>query len=151
MPIAQSRTLIHYKLRRKKVIPYKGHFLKWAFWFEKANRRVTIKKLGKGKNRVVISTAFLGLDYSHGFGDGPLVFETMIFGGRFNYEMRRYKTWSEAVRGHRQMVKLAKAFLNKPPIPYDGPGEEDGPWAEGWSERIGDANSQSDPDKERNG
>jgi hypothetical protein len=51
-----------------------------------------------------VSTVFLGLD--HQFGDGsPLLFETLVFGGRLDGEMERYSTWDEAVAGHRRMVE----------------------------------------------
>lgn len=46
-----------------------------------------------------VSTVFLGMD--HSFGGGlPLLFETMIFGGKHDGYQERYHTWAEAEAGH---------------------------------------------------
>lgn len=58
---------------------------------------------------VKISTVFLGLD--HRFGDlsgPPIVFETMVFGGKYDEEMERYCTYDEAVKGHAWWVRQVK-------------------------------------------
>lgn len=49
---------------------------------------------------IKVSTIFLGSDHNYS-GDGPpLVWETMIFGGERDEDMRRYATVEEAVEGH---------------------------------------------------
>lgn len=49
-------------------------FMKWARWFESADKRVELTKVGE----LEISTVFLGLD--HSWGDGPpVLWETMVF------------------------------------------------------------------------
>ena len=61
-----------------------------------------------------VSTVFIGLDHSFGRGD-PIVFETMVFGGPLNGDMDRYATYSDAERGHKEMltkVKIAAAQIN---------------------------------------
>ncbi len=74
--------------------------LKWAAWFEKADRIVKKTKI----DDVRISTIFLGID--HRFGKGaPLLFETMIFGRIFDQKMWRYSTWEEAEKGHQKAVE----------------------------------------------
>ena len=78
--------------------------LEWAKWFETANRKVDNTEL---PNDVQVSTVFLGLD--HSFGGKPLLFETMVFGGKFDQDMTRYATWDEAQIGHNKMVEKAKA------------------------------------------
>jgi len=55
-----------------------------------------------------VSTVFLGIDHSHRPDGEPVLFETMIFGGPLDQEMRRYHTWEEAEKGHAEMVRLAK-------------------------------------------
>lgn len=51
------------------------------------------------------STVFLGLDHSHRWGEGePVLFETMIFGGRLNDWQARYPSWAQARRGHRYAI-----------------------------------------------
>lgn len=72
--------------------------LTWAKWFETADRRVARTALAKD---VEVSTVFLGIDYSP-FSPGfpPILFETMVFGGKHDGDMRRYATWDEAEIGH---------------------------------------------------
>ena len=85
--------------------------MKWANWFENADRKVakTIIDI-RLHNEISVSTVFLGLD--HNFGEGtPILFETMIFGGKFDQEMDRYSTWDEAVKGHEKMVAKAKSHF----------------------------------------
>ena len=52
-----------------------------------------------------ISTVFLGMDYSL-HGNPPLLFETMIFGGKHDDYTERYETWEQAVLGHEIAIKL---------------------------------------------
>ena len=76
--------------------------LKWGAWFEKADRHVA----QTNKNDVRVSTVFLGID--HSCGDGPpLLFETMIFGGKHDEYQQRYTTWPEAAIGHVEACQLA--------------------------------------------
>lgn len=77
--------------------------LEWGKWFETANRRVAEANVGN----VCISTVFLGLDHNWGPGE-PILFETMVFGGHFDGQQRRYATWEEAERGHAEMVRMVK-------------------------------------------
>lgn len=81
----------------------------WGRWFENADRRVAFDKvkLPTG-SEVEVSTVFLGLDHSFG-GKTPILFETMIFGGKHNEYCDRYSTWEEAEEGHKRAVELAKS------------------------------------------
>ncbi len=79
------------------------HVLKWAKWFEKADRRVALDRVGKVK----VSTVFLGLDYSFG-GPIPILYETMVFGGVLDGEDERYATRQEAKGGHRRWLQKVK-------------------------------------------
>lgn len=84
-----------YILDGKTAVP-EPDLIKWAKWYEKADRLVT--RTGD------VSTVFLGLD--HAFGDGPVqLFETLVFGGPLADEMDRYSTWDEAEAGHQTMVQ----------------------------------------------
>ena len=51
---------------------------KWAEFYP-INKRVNATHI----NDVLISTVFLGIDHSFG-GGTPILFETMIFGGKYN-------------------------------------------------------------------
>jgi hypothetical protein len=62
-------------------------------------KRVAKTKVGDAE----VSTVWLGLD--HGYEDtGPLIFETLVFGGPLDDEMERYATEAEALAGHEAMV-----------------------------------------------
>ena len=81
--------------------------LTWARWFEDAGkngkRRVDETTIGDSR----VSTVFLGLD--HSFGDGPpLIFETLVFGGKLDQEMERYSTKEQALEGHQAMCKMVR-------------------------------------------
>jgi len=68
----------------------------------------TNKHIGKDDiEGVSISTVFLGFDHSFGGGE-PLLFETMIFGGKHDEYQERYSTREEAIKGHKKAVKLVK-------------------------------------------
>lgn len=88
----------------KEPIPI-DNVLEWARSFEGKNRDVAKTKIGD----VLISTVFLGLDHSFGHGR-PLLFETMVFGGKLDQEMDRYSTWNEAEKGHATIVMRVKAI-----------------------------------------
>lgn len=53
----------------------------------------------------LLSTVFLGLDHSMGRSDGPVLFESLWFGGPHDGHQRRYKTWTEAEEGHADMLE----------------------------------------------
>jgi len=94
----------------KKYILGKNHelietdLMTWGKFFEDGkNRQVAFDIIGEAQ----ISTVFLGLD--HNFGEGePLLFETMIFGGKRDQEQWRWHTWKEAKEGHQKIVEEFK-------------------------------------------
>lgn len=90
------------KYRLEGKTPVKcGSVTEWAEWYEKANRVVRQEMVGIVK----VSTVFLGLD--HSFGEGaPVLFETMIFGGKHDGHQERYYDWESAERGHAMAVAM---------------------------------------------
>lgn len=64
----------------------------------------------EGKTTVQISTVWLGM--THGIVDGqPIIYETMIFGGKHNDYQERYTNEEDALLGHviaRNLVKYGK-------------------------------------------
>ena len=78
--------------------------LDWGERLEQ-NKAKIVAKTFVGK--ILISTAFLGIDHSFGSGP-PLLFETMVFGGKLDDETVRYTTWEEAEEGHKKMVEKVK-------------------------------------------
>ena len=58
------------------------------------------------RTHILVSTVFLGLD--HGFGGVPMLFETMIFGGKHDMFQERYTSLQEAEEGHALALELVK-------------------------------------------
>lgn len=84
-------------------IPVKcENLIEWAKQMQITNRIVKQSKFGD----IMVSTVFLGLDHSFGKGE-PLLFETMIFGGKNDQYQKRYSTWDEAEIGHEVACKSA--------------------------------------------
>ena len=59
-------------------------------------------------NSISISTVFLGIDHSFGYGNTPILFETMIFGGEHDEYQERYTTLAKAKKGHQRAVLKVK-------------------------------------------
>lgn len=51
-----------------------------------------------------LSTVFLGIDCNFDIKNPPLVFESLWFGGIHSDNQRRYSTYIDAVKGHREML-----------------------------------------------
>lgn len=83
--------------------------LEWARWFETAERHIGDTTIGDSR----ISTVFIGIDHSFGYGP-PLLFETMVFGGPMNEFQDRYTTRAEALAGHESVCQQAAAAIRTP-------------------------------------
>lgn len=100
-----SEKHFHYKWKKGgEITPI--DVTEWAIWFEKADRKVAWTKI----HYVKISTVFIGLDHNMGNGP-PRLFETMVFGGRFDMEVERYPTEKLALRGHKNMCDRIRIHL----------------------------------------
>jgi hypothetical protein len=55
--------------------------------------------------QTLVSTVFLGIDHNH-YGGEPILFETMIFGGKHDGYQTRCSTWDEAIEQHEEACKL---------------------------------------------
>lgn len=77
--------------------------IKWATARENSDRIVAKTKIGDSE----VSTVFLGTDHAFG-GGAPLLFETMIFGGKHDEFCERYSTWEEAEEGHKRAIALVE-------------------------------------------
>jgi hypothetical protein len=63
--------------------------------------RVALDQVGEYE----VSTVFLGIDMSHGWGGPPILFETMVFGpDGYQSDCFRCSTYDEAERQHENMV-----------------------------------------------
>lgn len=79
----------------------------WATKFE--NCRV-IEQTHVGAR--LVSTVFLGLDHCF-TGGPPLLWETMVFGGRHHEFQARYSLESAAREGHTAAVRMVQARTRK--------------------------------------
>jgi hypothetical protein len=87
-----------------------GDLLEWAKWFEKTDRSVADDTFGP----VRVSTVFLGLNHNFFRAGPPVLWETMIFGGRHDEYMERYSSYAQALEGHARAVALV---ANDPETP----------------------------------
>ena len=74
--------------------------LKWAAWFETADRCVALDESGT----TWISTVFLGIDHNWGKGP-PVLYESLVERDGEEATTRRYHTRQEALEGHRALVR----------------------------------------------
>ena len=74
--------------------------LTWGRWWgTNPDRHVARDEIGD----VLVSTVFLGLD--HGWGRGPpVLWETMVFGGKLDQGQERYVSRADAQAGHARWV-----------------------------------------------
>jgi hypothetical protein len=61
---------------------------------------------------VLVSTVFISLDHGIFQDEGPLVFESMIFGGKYDEETRRYSSKADALVGHTELVRMVRLDPN---------------------------------------
>jgi hypothetical protein len=93
----------------KDKVPIQVGFIEHASWMQiDENRIIEHTKVGE----ILISTIFLGINHPF-YRDGPpVLFETMIFGGKEGQYQQRYITWDEAVKGHKEACELVlKSFI----------------------------------------
>lgn len=92
--------------------PKPADILEWAQWFEHTDRHVGSTVIARG---VHVSTVYLGIDHGYPFlhdPDGPykpVLWETMIFGGRMDGYQDRYTSLQAAKEGHERAVAEARA------------------------------------------
>jgi hypothetical protein len=88
--------------------------LVWGEWFTEntaARRLAEDRHEGPNAEDIRISTVFIGLDFDHlGLGP-PILWETLVFGGVLDGEMRRYTSRAAAVAGHQAMCDQVTATL----------------------------------------
>lgn len=82
--------------------------LKWGSWLQwkQEMRKVIKEKFGESE----VSTVFLGLDHAYGTEVGPILWETMVFGGPLEGEQDRCGgNRSDALAMHARMVARVTA------------------------------------------
>ena len=78
----------------------------WAHWIEKFDNRV-VKQDHIGE--VSVSTVFLGIDHNFVDEGPPILWETMVFGGKFDHYLERCSGNKEQAEAqHDKMVAYVK-------------------------------------------
>lgn len=78
--------------------------LKWGKWFEHNPNRTIAQSLICD---VWVSTVFLGIDHRFTMYGEPVLFETMIFAGKYDQYQRRYCNIKQSEIGHIKAVSKA--------------------------------------------
>ena len=107
-------SLLTYILDKEGVPVQEPNIFAWGRWFEETKDRIiqqdTIKT---ATGDVLVSTVFLGIDYSFLRGGKPVLFETMIFESNIkalHEYQERYRTREQAIKGHSRAVSLVKSM-----------------------------------------
>lgn len=95
---------MRYKLIDGKIVE-EPDLLKWVEWIENADRFIDQTQVSR---EVRVSTEFLGIDHNLVSLGDPILFETMIFGGKFDGWQYRFRTLKEAKAGHAETVRMAR-------------------------------------------
>lgn len=105
----------YYILDHKRKAIAVDDVLVWGRWMqEHPDHHVADEKVGNAR----VSTVFIGLNHSFNFFSGPpLIFETMVFGGKLDGEMDRYSTWAQAEQGHKDMLERVIDAAKKKEVP----------------------------------
>ena len=96
---------IYWILKGRYAFPCKNIY-DWAFLGKTAERHKQIADTYLYECR--ISTVFLGINHSYSNDGPPLLFETMIFGGKHDGLQCRCSTYLQAERGHAIIVEAFK-------------------------------------------
>lgn len=84
----------------------------WLYGTDENGRLNKLVERTEIADDIAVSMVFLGLDHSFG-GPGPVVFESLVFGGPYDGEMDRYQTYEQALSGHKRLVDKHKKLLAK--------------------------------------
>lgn len=81
----------------------------WGILFEnRAYQRLALDEFEVGGVPVKVSTVWLGMDHRMGPEGPPIIFETMVFGGRYDEEQEQYATEAEALAGHARWLEKVR-------------------------------------------
>jgi len=88
--------------------PEQTDVLTWSMWSATTNRVVEKTQIDGSS----VSTVFIG----SGFGQRPLLWETMVFDGPLDGERFCYETRMQAVRGHLEMCDRVREGVRATPL-----------------------------------
>jgi hypothetical protein len=91
--------------------------IRWARWFETADRRVCADlDEGDPERRVMVSTVFLGLDHDWTCKGPPVLWESLVFAPdvpQVDGLMRRYSSRDAAILGHQDICEQVMRALRE--------------------------------------
>lgn len=97
---------MYYVLKGKEPFPCNDIF-EWMLAMKGNDMEIGKKVAHDTIGKISVSTIFLSIDHGW-FGENPVLFETMVFGGALDGEQFRYCTWEQAEAGHKEMVALVR-------------------------------------------
>ena len=74
-------------------------------------QRVGVFETLANGEKISVATIWVGMNLSFVPNEDPVIFETMVFGGRNNGLCRRYSTELEALMGHNEIVDIVQDTL----------------------------------------
>lgn len=97
----------------------------WAQWMNRIGLGRVIKSdlvtVAEYDDQVRVSTVFLGMDHSFSDNAPPVLWETMIFGGKYDQFQNRYTSQEDALAGHARAVKCVKGEIDEEEAYGNGP------------------------------
>lgn len=85
-------------------------------WHDQNHDKCTVAYTDLEAIETTVSTVFFIRPMSPTDGDDnnpePILFESYVFGGQYHEYVRRYRTWSEAEQGHRDVCRMVLSVLN---------------------------------------
>lgn len=109
LPLRSHSMYYILKGHRPQAAPY-WRYIMWMRSRYPGQHRATLTIARSRAGRWNVSTVFLGLNHGMPYSDAPVLFETMAYERRedgkniFRDEQYRYRTYAEAIRGHRQLA-----------------------------------------------
>jgi len=85
--------------------PIPASIAEYQTWTEEDPGNKIVKQ--ENIKNVLISTVFLGLDHAYASKE-PILWETMIFEGKYDQYQKRYKSYEDAVKGHAHALSLVE-------------------------------------------
>jgi hypothetical protein len=104
--------MIYYKLNGKEIEKVGGYQEMLA-----ANLPISSSIMHDEACGASISTVFLSMDHSYCLpwetNKSPVLFETMVFGGKHDGYQERYYTYDEAAEGHQRILEMVDPSIKR--------------------------------------
>ncbi|WZO97268.1 hypothetical protein EP7_004292 [Isosphaeraceae bacterium EP7] len=110
MKIKRRPLTDHYILVERKPLPCVDSE-EWQRWMS-GPREQRLVACHKFLDYTIVETYFVGFDVAPNQSNRPLVFETIVIGGRMNGMVENYSTWKDAEKGHKHACALVKGSLH---------------------------------------